>query len=511
MERSASSNVPITEKLGYGLGDAAANLVWRGVMAFAAAFYTDTLGIGAAAAATLMLVVRLSDGITDIIMGMIADRTKSRHGRFRPWILWSAPFLGIFMALTFTAPDVSPGVKLVWAYFTYIGLTLAYTVNNVPYSALMGVMTPSHLERTSLAGFRFAGAFLGGMLVTAFTPKLIAYFGGGNDVQGYKYTFYVYAVLIVIFCSITFFTTRERVSEPVASSGGESSWEFLKSILAMCIPLCAMSYFAVKQDLVSGAIFAVTLVITIIVVKRFIAKPESETTRSQRDLIDLITNKPWLLVIGLGLLTMFFNGVRTSTTVYYFTRYMGDAQLAGSFFFVVMTAAMVAALTAGFLTRLLGKKQLFGISLVGSGAFSCLIMVAGPDDVMLVFVLGAVVEFFAAYMPVLAFSMLGDAADYSEWKSGRRATGLFFSAGTFIQKLGNGFAGALVLLVLASAGYVGTDAATYEAAKPAIVALMSWVPALFAFAGVGILLIYPLNTERMVSIEADLTHRRSNL
>lgn len=510
MELSSSGKLPITEKLGYGLGDAAANLVWRGVMAFAAAFYTDTLGIGAAAAATLMLVVRLSDGITDIIMGMIADRTQSKHGRFRPWILWSAPFLGIFMALTFTAPDVSPGVKLVWAYFTYIGLTLAYTVNNVPYTALMGVMTPSHLERTSLSGFRFAGAFLGGMLVTAFTPKLIAWFGGGNDVQGYKYTFYVYAVLIVVFCTITFLTTRERVEPPATTdTGGESSWEFLKSILVMCIPLGAMSYFYVKQDLVSGVLFAITLVATVIVVKRFIAKPVSETTRSQRDLIDLITNKPWVLVIGLGLLTMFFNGIRTTTTVYYFTRYMGDAQLAGSFFFVVMTAAMIAALTAGHLTRLLGKKLLFSLSLLGSGLFSSLILLAGPDDVTLVFIFGAIVEFFAAYMPVLIFSMLGDSADYSEWKTGRRATGLFFSAGTFIQKMGNGFAGALVLLVLASVGYIGTDAATYAAAKPAIVALMSWVPAVFAFAALALLIAYPLNTARMAEIETDLISRRS--
>lgn len=148
--------LPIYEKIGYAMGDAGANLVWRGALAYLAVFYTDTFGISAAAAALLFLVVRLSDGVTDIIMGMIADRTQTRFGKFRPWILWSTPFLALFMVLCFTTPDISPAAKLFYAYFTYIGLTLAYTVSNVPYSALMGVMTGDDLERTKLSGFRFA-------------------------------------------------------------------------------------------------------------------------------------------------------------------------------------------------------------------------------------------------------------------------------------------------------------------------------------------------------------------
>ena len=153
----------IKEKIGYGLGDAAANLVWRGALAYLAVFYTDTFGLSAAAAAMLFLIVRLSDGVTDIIMGMIADRTKTKMGKFRPWILGSTPFLGLFMVLCFTTPNFGSTGMLVYAYLTYIGLTLAYTVNNVPYSALMGVITSDDRERTSLSGFRFAGAFLGGL------------------------------------------------------------------------------------------------------------------------------------------------------------------------------------------------------------------------------------------------------------------------------------------------------------------------------------------------------------
>src|SRR5690606_23157463 len=197
----------ILEKSGYAMGDAAANLVWRGALAYLAVFYTDTLGISAVAAAILLLIVRISDGITDIVMGMVADRTNTRFGKFRPWILWSAPVLALFMVLAFTAPNISTEMKLVWAYFTYIGLTLAYTVNNVPYSALMGVMTPSHTERTVLSGYRFAGAFLGGVVVMSFTPDLVKYFGQGDDALGYQQTMYVFAGLLVILCMVTFFTT----------------------------------------------------------------------------------------------------------------------------------------------------------------------------------------------------------------------------------------------------------------------------------------------------------------
>ncbi|MCP4233487.1 MAG: MFS transporter, partial [Aestuariibacter sp.] len=176
-----SQSLSVKEKIGYGLGDAAANLVWRGALAYLAVFYTDTFGISAAAAAMLFLVVRLSDGVTDIIMGMIADRTNTAMGKFRPWILASTPFLGLFMILCFTTPSFSDTGKLVYAYITYIGLTLAYTANNVPYSALMGVMTEDDHERTKLSGFRFAGAFLGGLLVMGFLPMLVAFFGGDGE------------------------------------------------------------------------------------------------------------------------------------------------------------------------------------------------------------------------------------------------------------------------------------------------------------------------------------------
>lgn len=508
MATPSSHKLSFLEKSGYAMGDAAANLVWRGALAYLAVFYTDTLGISAAAAGTLLLLVRLSDGITDIIMGMIADRTNTKHGKFRPWILWSAPVLGLFMILAFTAPDVSPALKLAWAYFTYIGLTLAYTVNNVPYSALMGVMTPSHTERSVLSGYRFAGAFAGGALVMSFTPDMVQYFGKGDDAAGYQQTMYIFAGLLVALCMATFFTTKERVAPVVEDNVGSYS-EMLRNVSFMAIPLGAMSWFFVQRDLTSGLVFAAVIAVSAFVIRKLINTPVAQRSPTQRDIIDLITNGPWLMVLGLGLFTMFFNGIRYTTVAYYFTYVMGDASLGGKFFFVILVASMFAAVIAGYLTEWLGKKTLFAISLAASGALTCCIYFIQPGQVTEVMVLGVAAEFFAAFMPVLTFSMLGDAADYSEWKHGRRATGLFYSAGTFIQKMGNGFAAALVLLLLAAYGYVGTDPSTIEQSKIGMVSLMSWIPALFAFAALGLLVFYPLNTKKMAEIESDLVSRRA--
>lgn len=502
------------------MGDAAANLVWRGALAYLAIFYTDTLGISAVAAATLLLLVRLSDGVTDIIMGMVADRTKSRHGKFRPWILWSAPVLGLFMILAFTAPDMSVQMKLVWAYFTYIGLTLAYTINNVPYSALMGVMTPSHEERSVLSGYRFAGAFTGGVLVMGFTPQLVEFFGQGDTARGYQYTMYVFATLLVVLCMITFFTTRERVQSVARQAPlGQELKDLCVNLPMIIVPLFAIAvfFYSVTQPeddvfqlnpFYTGIVCAMIIFGTWYFIQRLIKKPESDTTPSQRDLIDLLTNKPWLMVLGLGFLTMMFNGIKYGVVAYYFTHYVGKATLAGTYFIVLLIVSIVAAFTAGYLTRLMGKKTLFTISLAASGALTVLLFFAGPDDVLYVFIVGGAAEFFAAFMPVLIFSMLGDAADYSEWKHGRRATGLFYSAGTFIQKTGGGFAGAMVLIVLAAYGYVGTDPATIAQTIDGMKLLMSWIPAVFAFAAIGLLVFYPLNTQRMEQIEADLLARR---
>lgn len=504
--------LPLREKIGYALGDAAANLVWRGALAFLMVFYTDVFGISAAAAGLLLLIVRLSDGVTDVLMGMVADRTKTRWGKFRPWILWSTPVLALFMILAFTTPDFSETGKLVWAYVTYIGLILAYTANNVPYSALMGVMTPDHQERSVLSGFRFAGAFFGGILMTGFLLDLVEVFGDGNQQQGYQYSMYLFATLLIIMMVITFLTTRERVPPPKTQEGNlkQDLFDLGKNLPLVVGPLLAIAAFFYQRDLTTGIILVVTLAVSYHFVKKLLNRPRDKTTGTQRDLVDLVTNVPWVILLCIGFLFNMFNSIKQGSVAYYFKHFAGHELMAGKYLIALLVVSMIAALITGHLTKIFGKKMLFIGSMILSGVLTGFIYFLGPDQTVEVFILGCAAEFFAAILPVLFFTMLGDSADFSEWQHGRRATGLVYSAGTFVMKTGGGFAGALIGLVLAIYGYDGMDKSTIEGAIPGIKALMSWIPMLFVFVAAAVMMLYPLTKEKMEQIEADLAARRES-
>lgn len=507
------AKLPNYEKVGYAMGDAAANLVWRGALAYLAVFYTDTFGLTAAAAAMLFLVVRLSDGVTDIIMGMIADRTNTASGKFRPWILWSTPFLALFMVLCFTTPDLSYTHKLIYAYITYIGLTLAYTVNNVPYSALMGVMTPSDIERTSLSGYRFAGAFAGGLLVMGFLPDLVDYFGQGNDVQGYQYTMYLFAALLSALMLITFLSTKERITPVIDTSSNLKSEliDLSKNLPFIILPLLSITLFFYYRNTVTALFFIIVMAAMWVLIKRLVNKDNQSMSGSQRDMVDLLTNKPWLILLGMGFLTMMFNGIKYGVIAYYFKYYIGDELMAGKYFIALLVISILGALCTPYLSKKMGKPKLFIVSLLLSGILTVAFYWLPAGNVSAIFVLGCAAEFFAAMMPTLFFTMLGDSADYSEWKNGRRATGLIYSAGTFVQKTGGGFAGALVLVVLASYGYDGMDKSTIDGALPGMKLLMSWFPAAFAFAGAALMIIYPLTSEKNKQISDELIERHKPL
>lgn len=508
------TQLALTEKIGYATGDAAANLVWRGALAYLAVFYTDTFGISAAAAAMLFLVVRLSDGITDIIMGMIADRTDTKYGKFRPWILWSTPFLGLFMVLCFTTPNLSESNKLIYAYLTYIGLTLAYTVNNVPYSALMGVMTGDDKERTSLSGFRFAGAFLGGLFVMGFLPQMVEFFGQGDSATGYQYTMYVFAGVLCFLMFITVISTKERIRPPMSNTGSLSTElkDLCKNLPFIVIPLAAMSAFFYYRNWISGIAFIVVFGLVWLLVKRIKQRTTngdgSQVSSTQRDMLDLLDNKPWLILLGIGFLTMMFNGIKYGVIAYYFKYYVGDEVLAGSYFVALLVISIAGALATSTLSQILGRRKLFIIALLAASVFTTAMFWIPQGNVTLVFSIGCIAEFFAAIMPTLYFSMLGDSADYSEWKNGRRATGLVYSAGTFVQKTGGGFAGALVLLVLASFGYDGMDASTVEQSLTGMVWLMSWIPSCFAIAAAVLMLLYPISDALQQQMTEELATRR---
>ena len=443
--------IKLGEKLGYALGDTAANIAWRTLSTFLLVFYTDVFGISAAAAGTLLLITRVTDGVTDVMMGMIADRTNTSKGKFRPWVLWTAFPLGIVLALTFTTPDFGPTGKLIYAYITYFALTLVYTASNVPYSALMGVMTSDERERTSLSSFRFAGAYFGGILTQGLLIYLVLFLGNGDENLGYQYSIYLLSGVLVLFLLVTYFTTKERV-KPAKKEKKEVIWD---------------------------------------------------------DLGDLIKNKPWVILLVVGFLFVTYNSIKQGITVIYFKRFVDHETLAASYMIVLLVVSMIAALITTPLSNKLGKKNLFIYVMLFSGVTNSLLFLAGPDDLTLIFILGALSEFGAGIMPVLFFAMLGDSADYSEWKNGRRATGLVFSAGTFAMKFGGGAAGAITGFVLSGYGYDGMDESTIAGAIPGIKMLMSWVPALITIPAVIVLVIYPLSNVRLEGIANDLATRRS--
>jgi GPH family glycoside/pentoside/hexuronide:cation symporter len=439
----------IKEKIGYALGDTAANIAWRSLTTFLLVFYTDVFGISAAAAGLLLLVARISDGGLDIVVGMLADRTDTKRGKFRPWILWSTVPLGILMVLTFTTPNFSHTGKIIYAYLTYILMMFAYTSNNIPYSALMGVMTSSHKERTSLSSFRFAGAYLGGIITQGFLIYLVMFLGHGNKNIGYQYAMYLFAVLLVIFLLITYFSTRERV-----------------------VP------------------------------------PKDQHTNVGRDLKDLITNRPWLILLVIGFLFVTYNSIKQGITVIYFERYLKHIPLTSIYMVALLVVSMIAALATTPLANFFGKRNLFIYSIVFSGLANGMLYFFGPSNIPAIFTFGIMSEFGAGIMPVLFFAMLGDSADYSEWKNNRRATGLFYSAGTFAMKFGGGVAGAIIGFVLSAYHYNGMDTHTVPGAIPGIRLLMSWIPGIFAAIGALVLAFYPLTKKRLDEIEKDLKTRK---
>ena len=518
MSSISDVKLAVREKVGYSLGDAAANFVWRSTF-FLPIFYTDTFGLAAAQTAILILVIRLSDGVTDVLMGTIADRTNTRAGKFRPWVLWSAPVLGLFLALLFTTPNFSDTGKLVYAYFVYFGLTLAYTANNVPYGALMGVMTSNVKERSVLSSFRFIGAFSGGLLVMAMTPTLVATFGNGDEALGYKYTMMVFAALLVSFLVITYQTTKERVV-PVVEERGSFKREMLDiciNLPIILIPITGISMLFISWSLgdisyhykIAAAVFcAASFGVTLLLRQWLIKRPQEKRSPIQRDLADLLTNKPWLILLLVGTIFGLFTVVRPSAAAYYFKYHMERPDLIGVYFAVTLIASLAAAVATGFLSGRISKRNLLAIAFAGGAVFNGLIFFVEPGQVTLLFGLAIIGEFFAGMMPVLFFSMLGDTADYSEWKNNRRATGLVFSAGTFINKTGHGFAGATVLLVLAFLGY---DAANPETIANSIIGmklLMSLIPAAFAVVAIVFVFRYPLDDSKMAEIEAELVKRR---
>lgn len=532
---SLIQKISFSEKVGYALGDGAANIAWRGVATFLFIFYTDVFGINPVAVGMLMLITRLGDGVTDVLMGIVGDRTETRYGKFRPWVLWTALPLGVILSLLFTAPSLSPLGKIVYAYVTYIIFTLVYTANNIPYGALMAVITGDDKERTVLGSYRMVGAFAGGMIVQGALLFLVTQFGNVNpeikiipqegdrqniivtvqkDVDNARITTKDGINTLVLLQPLTdslFQTPSTALSLPLKSGvqyllQAEGAKGITMNDLTIIDQKKGYSY---SIYLLSGFL-AVFMFITFYTTRERVRPPTSQKTDLLRDLSDLIGNRPWLILLIIGMLFNVYNSIKQGITVIYFTHYIHNQLLTGSYLIGLMLASIAGAMITGPLGKKWGKKKLFIIALLFSAATNSLMVFYSAGDIYLIFATGMLSEFASAIFPTLFFAMLGDAADFSEFRNHRRATGLVYSAGSFATKFGGGIAGAMIGLVLGAFAYNGQDASSIAGAVPGIVMLMSWIPALVAVLAAIIMSLYPLNQSKMDEITLELNQRRLN-
>ena len=532
MENNLLRKISIKEKIGYALGDGAANIAWRGVSTFLLFFYTDVFGITPATAGLLLLIARSSDGVSDVAMGIIGDRTHTKHGKFRPWVLWTAFPLAVILSMLFTTPSLGETGKVIYAYSTYILFTLIYTANNIPYGALMAVMTGDNKERTSIGSYRMVGAFAGGMLVQGALLFLVAYFGNVNPIinvrelakEKYEVTVstpeHVENANIKTRDGIAMFTwsdAEENIDKEASnyksfSMEAGKNYSFIvegeEGLEVEKIRLINQKKGYSYSIYLLSVFLAVFMVVTFLSTRERVQPPKTQQSNLLKDLKDLITNKPWLVLLGIGLLFTIYNSIKQGIVIIYFTHYMHNQLLAASFLIGLMIASIFGAMITAPLGKRLGKRKLFIYALLLSGGVNALLIFCGPKDVGAIFTIGIVSEFASAIFPTLFFAMLGDAADYSEYKNGRRATGLVYSAGSFVTKFGGGLAGAIIGLVLSFYHYDGLNASTIQGAIPAIKMLMSWIPALVALLAAILMTTYPLTQSKLDEITIELNNRR---
>ena len=443
------------EKLGYGLGDSASNFFFVTFNMFLLYYYTDVFGLLPAAVGTMFLVTKVIDAVSDPIMGIIADRTNSRWGKYRPFILFGAIPYGLCGYLMFANPDLSYSGKLIYAYVTYSLMMLAYTAINVPYSALLGVISPATIERTKAASYRFFGAFLAGWVIATFVTPLKNILGGGDDALGFKLTMMIFAVASVLLFWITFATTRERVSPP------------------------------------------------------------QEDTHLREDLKAVMQNGPWIALIFAGVFTLTNIAVRQGAQIYYLKYFVGDD---GTPLFLIFdktavflslgTLAMLVGVTfTKFLSERFDKRHLMIVLSLLNAASLAVFLIIPADQYWLMVAVNVFGNLVAGPTPALVWSMYADCADYGEWKTGRRTTALIFSTVQFSHKFGLAVGAGLAGIMLSWFGFVANEVQT-DSALFGIRFMFSVVPALFALMGVVAIYFYRIDNELEARIEQELLERR---
>ena len=528
------------EKVGYGLGDTASNLYWKTFEFFLMYFYTDVFGIKAGAAGTMLLVTRIWDAINDPLVGYFADRTRTAWGSFRPYLVWMCIPFAITGVLTFYTPDLSDKGKLIYAYVTYTLVMMAYTSINIPYGALMGVISASSLERTSVSTYRFVLAFVGGIIVQYFTLDLVGFFGGTESVvvdgkemtrvldeqTGFLCTMVVFSIAAVILFLITFATTKERVLPEIQkTSTYQADLKFLLTSTKLHqVIIGGLSLLAILATQFSLAVLpwivGIYLALSVVgLLLRFLNQSsdefESDVQQSslELDFNDLLANRPWMVLFGFGLFQLMGAFVRGGAILYYFKYYCNNESVVPSFFVAGSLAAIAGMLLTKKLTSVFGKKMLMIYMNVGVAVITAAFFLLNPEDTGWMFALYIASSFVGGPSPVLLWSMYADTADYSEWRTRRRATGLVFSAATFSQKMGCAVGAAMTGFALEFFQYAepvdGVEQLQADVTLNGLCMMMSFIPAGFFLAAAICLAFYSISDRVLDEIETELQARKN--
>ena len=470
-----SQKLSIREKVGYSLGDLAANLIFQTLITYLAFFYTDVFGLEQDMASAVILWVGLTAAfLFNPIIGVLADRTTSKWGKFRPWILWTAVPLGIASLLTFTTPDLGESGKITYAICTYTLLLFLYAANNLPYSSLSGVITGDMGERNSLSSYRFVAVMVAQFIVQVFMYPFIEYVGGGDRIEGFSKVNTFLAISGTVLLLITFLTTKERI----------------------------------------------------------IPKPEQKSTLKQ-DFNDLIHNRPWIIMLILTILVFITLAIKGGIYLFYFQSYVDQVSLAeflipletmfssigltfdspASMGFASFNAVGIIMMIVGIslskrLADKYGKRDIFRLFLFVSTIFIFLFFFFSPQSIAWMFISQILHGFFYGITIPILWAMIADVADYSEWKNNRRATAIIFSAMLMGLKIGLTIGGALIPKVNKIYGYVPNADSQSDSALEGIKMLMSVFPSVPFIIGCVILFLYPINKKMETQIEQELLERR---
>jgi GPH family glycoside/pentoside/hexuronide:cation symporter len=470
--------ISLKEKVGYGFGDMASSMFWKIFGMYLLFFYTKVFGISPAAAGTMFLLTRIWDAVNDPLMGIIADRTRSRWGKYRPYLLWFAVPFAVVGVITFYTPDLGENGRLAYAYITYTLMMMVYTAVNVPYASLLGVMSPHPKERNILSSYRMFFAFIGSFITFMLLQPLVDFFAGVFDTG---------AVAVADIADAT-----------TSISHSPAGWVAAVAIIGA---LCALLFFLC---------FKFT---------RERVKPvnENENTSIKQDLRNLIHNSPWWILMGSGLAALLFNAIRDSVALFYFADYIQvnykmpvlGWTIATIYLLVGQAANMIGVALAAPLSNRYGKKKTYMIAMSLAAVLSIFFFTLTPHQIALIMTLQILISICAGYVLPLLWSMYADIVDHQELKTNRRATGLIFSSSSMSQKMGWAFGAALSGWLLAWFGYDQTAAVQSDSAIFGVRLMLSWLPAISCVLAVVGMMFYPLSEKRVKEIADELEAQRT--